>query len=232
MKTLRIQYTKEKYMVFLGHLEMMKLFERIFRFNKLPLKYSEGFSSIPKMTYASPLSVGYSSKGEIMEVQLEEEVPIDTILSLKFPDGIEVVKAAYVESKKSLMASLSHSEYLIKVDFDQRIEQLPLDEWVEKFLQETEVNFEKKAKNGKMRTLNVIEFIHSLKLIYKGENEIILRTVLQTGSQGSMNPETLVEVMCQYFKITQTISSIRVEKQMLYYSDEQGLKPLFELVGQ
>jgi len=229
MRTLRIQYTKEKYMVFLGHLEMMKLFERIFRFNKLPLKYSEGFSPIPKMTYASPLSVGYSSKGEIMEVQLDQEVPIETILNLNFPDGIKVIQAAYVESKKSLMASLTHSEFLIKVEFDQRIEQLPLEEWTQNFLQETEVNFEKKGKNGKMRTLNVIEFIHSLKLIYKGENDIIIRTVLQTGSQGSMNPETLVEVMRDYFKMTQTIATIRVEKQMLFYSDESGLKPLFNL---
>ena len=39
MTTLRIKYTKEKYMSFLGHLELMKLFERIFRFNKLTLKY-------------------------------------------------------------------------------------------------------------------------------------------------------------------------------------------------
>ncbi len=229
MVTLRILYTKEKYMAFLGHLELMKLFERIFRFNKLPLSYSGGFSPIPKMTFASPLSVGYSSKCEIMEVQLDHEVPIESILTMQFPDGIKTVEANYVETKKSLMASLSHSEFLIKVEFKQPIDQLPIDEWISNFLQAGEVTFEKKAKNGNLRTLNVLEFIESLKIVYKVDRDIILRAVLQTGSQGSLNPEKLVEVMCTYFKMTQEIETIRIERLMLFYSDEGILKPLFEM---
>jgi len=229
MVTLRILYTKEHYMVFLGHLELMKLFERIFRFNKLPLSYSGGFSPIPKMTFASPLSVGYSSQCEIMEVQLDNEIPIDRVLSMRFPEGIRTISANYVETKKSLMASLSHSEYLIKVEFKQPIAQLPLDEWVETFLQAGEVTFEKKAKNGNMRTLNVLEFIESLKLVYKMDNDIVLRAVLQSGSQGSLNPEKLVEVMCKHFQMTQEIENIRIERLMLFYSDEGQLKPLFEM---
>ena len=110
MITLRIVYTKEGYMAFLGHLELMKLFERVFRFNKVPLKFSEGFNPIPRMTFAAPLSVGYSSKYEVMEVLLEKEMPIEQVKTMQFPDGIKVVDASYVQSKKSLMAALSHAE--------------------------------------------------------------------------------------------------------------------------
>lgn len=229
MTTLRIVYTKENYMSFLGHLELMKLFERVFRFNQLPLKFSEGFSPIPKMTYASPLSVGYSSKGEVMEVQLESEVPLEKIKSLNFPEGIEVIDAAYVNSKKSLMASLSHSEYLIKVEFKQNIEQFPIDEWIQAFLNETEVLYEKKAKNGKMRSLNIIELIHSLKIVYKGDREMILRSIVQTGSQGSLNPETLVNVMLKHFGIPQEVDNIRIERLQLLFDEEGKLIPLFEM---
>jgi radical SAM-linked protein len=229
MVTLRILYTKENYMAFLGHLELMKLFERIFRFNKLPLSYSGGFNPIPKMTFASPLSVGYSSKCEIMEVQLDKEVSIESVLTMQFPDGIKAIEAKYVETKKSLMASLSHSEFLIKVEFKQPIDQLPIDEWIVNFLQAGEVTFEKKAKNGNMRTLNVLEFIESLKLVYKMDNDIILRAVLQTGSQGSLNPEKLVDVMCQYFQMTQEVETIRIERLMLFYNDEGHLKPLYDM---
>ncbi len=229
MVTLRILYTKENYMAFLGHLELMKLFERIFRFNKLPLSYSGGFNPIPKMTFASPLSVGYSSQCEIMEVQLDREVSIESVLTMQFPDGIKAIEAQYVETKKSLMASLSHSEFLIKVEFKQPISQLPIDEWIVNFLQAGEVTFEKKAKNGNMRTLNVLEFIESLKLVYIMDNEIILRAVLQTGSQGSLNPEKLVEVMCKHFQMTQEVETVRIERLMLYYSDEGALKPLYDM---
>lgn len=229
MITLRIQYTKEKFMCFLGHLEMMKLFERVFRFNKLPLKYSEGFSPIPKMTFASPLSVGYSSKCEIMEVQLENEFPISDVLAMKFPDGITLIDAKYVSSKKSLMASLSHADYLIKVEFKQTIDHLPLDEWFEKFLSAGEVHFEKKAKNGKLRTLNIIEYIHALKLVYKGENDMILSTTLQSGSQGSLNPETLVKVMLNFFELPYDVIAVSVERTALHYMKETTLTPLFEM---
>ncbi|GAB6109592.1 TIGR03936 family radical SAM-associated protein [Fusibacter bizertensis] len=227
--TLRIIYTKENYMSFLGHLELMKLFERVFRFNKLPLKFSEGFNPIPKMTYASPLSVGYSSKGEVMEVQLESEMPLNTILNLNFPEGIKVIDAAYVNSKKSLMASLSHSEYLIKVEFKQSIEQLPVDEWISAFLNQSEVLYEKKAKNGNMRSINIIELIHTLKMVYKSEHELILRAIIQTGSQGSLNPETLVNVMCKHFGIPHEIDNIRIERLQLLYEEENKLLPLFEM---
>lgn len=229
MVTLRIKYTKEKYMSFLGHLEVMKLFERIFRFNKLPLKYSEGFNPIPRMTFASPLSVGYSSKCEIMEVQLEKEVTIQDVLSMNFPDGISLLDAKYVTSKKSLMAALSHADYLIKVEFNQGIDHLPMNEWFEKFTSANLVTFEKKAKNGNIRTLNVLEYIRRLKLVYNGENEMILSATLQSGSQGSLNPETLVNVMLNYFELPYEVLAINVERTGLYYQEEDNLKPLFEM---
>ena len=193
------------------------------------MSYSGGFNPIPKMTFASPLSVGYSSQCEIMEVQLDEEVSIESVLTMKFPEGINAVDAKYVETKKSLMASLSHSEFLIKVDFKQPIDQLPIDEWIPNFLQSGEVTYEKKSKNGNVRTLNILELIESLKLVYKMENEIILRAVLQTGSQGSLNPEKLVEVMCIHYQLTQEIDFIRIERLMLFYNDEGTLKPLYEM---
>ena len=124
MMTLRIKYTKEKYMKFLGHLELMKLFERIFRLHRYPLKFSEGFNPRPKMTFASPLSVGYASKGEVMEVVLDAFMPIERVLNTKFPDGIKVLDATYVETKKSLMGSIHHSEYLIKVELRQNIPEI------------------------------------------------------------------------------------------------------------
>ena len=229
MVTLRLQYTKEKYMIFLGHLELMKLFERVFRFNKLPLKFSEGFSPIPKMTFASPLSVGYSSKYEVMEVQLNNEVPLESVLKLVFPEGINIIQASYVESKKSLMASLTHSEYLIKIEFKHSIAQLPFAEWIQTFLEAGTIEFEKKAKNGKMRTLNVLDYIRTLNFIFSDEDELILRTILQTGSQGSLNPETLVRVFMDYFKLPQEIERIQVEKLALYYEENGVLKTLFEL---
>lgn len=216
MITLRIVYTKEGYMAFLGHLELMKLFERVFRFNKVPLKFSEGFNPIPRMTFAAPLSVGYSSKYEVMEVLLEKEMPIEQVKTMQFPDGIKVVDASYVQSKKSLMAALSHAEYLIKVEFNSNIERLPIAEWIDAFTQNNEIVYEKKAKNGKMKQVNINEQIDSFKMVFQSEQEILFRATLQSGSQGSLNPETLVKVLFETFKVPQSIETIRVERIGLF----------------
>ncbi len=229
MITLRIVYTKEGYMAFLGHLEMMKLFERIFRFNKVPLKFSEGFNPIPRMTFAAPLSVGYSSKYEVMEVLLEKEMPIEAVKSMKFPEGIKVVDAAYVQSKKSLMAALSHAEYLIKVEFNSNIERLPIAEWIDAFTQNSEIVYEKKAKNGKMKQVNINEQIDSFKMVFQSEQEILFRATLQSGSQGSLNPETLIKVLFETYKVPQTIETIRVERIGLFFENEGVKQSIFDL---
>lgn len=229
MITLRIAYTKEGYMAFLGHLEMMKLFERIFRFNKVPLKFSEGFNPIPRMTFAAPLSVGYSSKYEVMEVLLEKEMPIEAVKSMKFPEGIKVVDAAYVQSKKSLMAALSHAEYLIKVEFNSNIERLPIAEWIDAFTQNSEIVYEKKAKNGKMKQVNINEQIDSFKMVFQSEQEILFRATLQSGSQGSLNPETLIKVLFETYKVPQTIETIRVERIGLFFENEGVKQSIFDL---
>jgi len=229
MITLRIVYTKEGYMAFLGHLELMKLFERVFRFNKVPLKFSEGFNPIPRMTFAAPLSVGYSSKYEVMEVLLDKEMPIEQVKTMQFPDGIKVVEASYVQSKKSLMAALSHAEYLIKVEFNSNIERLPIAEWIDAFTQNNEIVYEKKAKNGKMKQVNINEQIDSFKMVFQSEQEILFRATLQSGSQGSLNPETLVKVLFETYKVPQTIETIRVERIGLFFENDGIKQSIFNL---
>ena len=106
---------------------------------------------------------------------------------------------------------------------------MPFAEWIQTFLEAGTIEFEKKAKNGKMRTLNVLDYIRTLNFIFSDEDELILRTILQTGSQGSLNPETLVRVFMDYFKLPQEIERIQVEKLALYYEENGVLKTLFEL---
>lgn len=216
-------------MRFLGHLELMKLFERVFRFNNLPLKFSEGFNPIPRLTFASPLSVGYSSKAEIMEVILNSEISIEQVKNIKFPDGIKVLDAQFVNCKHSLMSKLEYAEYILKVEYDSRVEQLPFKEWVESFVNEEEVFYEKKTKRGTMKAVNAIEQIHDIKLLYNEENDVVLKVILQTGSNGSLNPEKLIEIFGSYYKLNQKVVNIDVERLGLYYTINGNLTHLYDL---
>lgn len=229
METLRIKYTKTGYMKFLGHLELMKLFERIFRFEKLPLKYSEGFNPIPKLTFAAPLSVGYSSQGEVMEVQLTEKVDIDQIIKIKFPNGIDILEAKYVNCKKSLMAALESAEYIIKLKCNTSIESYPLKTWVKDFLKEEQVTYDKKTKKGLIKQINVLDQLNDLELLIQNQDEIILKGNFQSGSQGSLNPETLVKVFAKHFDFEDALEDVFIERHKLLYLKDAKYTDLFLL---
>lgn len=221
MVTLRIVYKKQKYMRFLSHLELMKLFERVFRLNKLPLKFSEGFNPHPKMTFASPLSVGFSSQYEIMEVQLNEKMDLDRILAMKFPDGIEAIKAAYVETKTSLMASIGFSEYFLKVELEEESNIASIKERVDAFLNQSEILYEKKTKKGTLKSVNALEQCKGLMLAHQNENEIILRAILASSSEGSLNPVLLAKLFLDFLGVNGEIEVERIK--ML----DKDLKDLF-----
>lgn len=229
METLRIKYTKTDYMKFLGHLELMKLFERIFRFEKLPLKFSEGFNPIPKLTFAAPLSVGYASQGEVMEVQLTQQVPLERIFGMKLPKGIQILDAQYVTCKKSLMAALDSAEYLIKLECSSNVEHLPIKAWVNAFLESDAITYEKKTKKGLTKAINILDQLKTLQVIYQNDNEVVLRGILQSGSMGSLNPETLYKTFASHYDFQEKVKDVSIERLKLLYLKGDALVDLYLL---
>ena len=52
----------------IGHLDLMRAMQRALRRSDLPLKYSQGFNPHILLTFASPLSVGFSGEVSITAV--------------------------------------------------------------------------------------------------------------------------------------------------------------------
>ena len=60
----RIKFAKEGMMKFIGHLDIMRYFQKAIRRAELPIAYSEGFSPHMILSFAAPLGVGITSLGE------------------------------------------------------------------------------------------------------------------------------------------------------------------------
>ena len=63
---IRIKFAKYGTMKFIGHLDMMRFFQKAIRRADIDIKYSEGFSPHQIMSFAAPLGVGIESRGEYM----------------------------------------------------------------------------------------------------------------------------------------------------------------------
>ena len=70
MATLRLKFSKLGRMAFTSHLDLVRLFPRLFRRVGLSLYYSEGFRARPRLTFTSALSLGIYSVAEYVDVKI------------------------------------------------------------------------------------------------------------------------------------------------------------------
>ena len=66
----RISFCKEGKMRFIGHLDMLRTFQRALQRANVELVFSQGFNPHPQMSFSQPLSLGVSGHHEYMELQL------------------------------------------------------------------------------------------------------------------------------------------------------------------
>ncbi len=103
-----IKFSKDGYIKYTSHLDLLRMFKRAFKKTGLALKYSQGFNPHPKMGFAQPLSLGYSSRCELIE--FETQMPHTTgelmeKLRDEMPEGIKLLSCFELDEKiKSLAA--------------------------------------------------------------------------------------------------------------------------------
>ena len=66
---IRIKFSKQGAMKFIGHLDTMRYFQKVMRRADVDIRYSEGFSPHQIMSFAAPLGVGITSNGEYVDIE-------------------------------------------------------------------------------------------------------------------------------------------------------------------
>ena len=60
----RIKFRKFDTLRFIGHLDVMRFFQKVMRRAGIPIAFTGGYSPHMIMSFASPLGIGLSSDGE------------------------------------------------------------------------------------------------------------------------------------------------------------------------
>lgn len=98
MKDVRIFYRKGGALRFVSHLDMNRYVTRLIRLADLPVWYTMGFNQHLYVTFALPLSLGFYSDYEVMDIRItDDNMSCDEIknrLNEKAADGFEVFKVA------------------------------------------------------------------------------------------------------------------------------------------
>ena len=123
----RLLFSKDGAMQYVGHLDLFHSWERTFRRSGLQLAYSHGFHPQPRLNLACALPLGFTSQCELLDAWLEQDLPILQIqesLTKALPPGIEIKDVNNIDlSAPSLQTQVLSAVYLIT--FFDRISDLP-----------------------------------------------------------------------------------------------------------
>lgn len=122
---LRIKFKKYGAVRFIGHLDVMRFFQKAIRRAGIDVTYTAGFSPHQVMSFAAPLGVGLLSNGEYMDIQVNSlPAPRDDMtacqvlteqLNLVSVKGLDVVSARVLpETAGNAMASVAAASYTVR----------------------------------------------------------------------------------------------------------------------
>lgn len=115
----RLKFTKAGTMKFIGHLDVMRYFQKAFRRCEIDISYSQGFNPHQLISFAAPLGVGLTSDGEYLDMQLESSKSskemID-IINSAMNDEFQIVEFVKLpDQSKTAMSIVAAADYLISL---------------------------------------------------------------------------------------------------------------------
>lgn len=219
-----LKFSKEGYFKYTSHLDLLRFFKRSFKRVGIKLNYSHGFNPHPKMSFAQPLSLGYSSIGEVLEFETSQDILVEDIkkrLEVIMPEGLRILNCVeYKYEGKALAALTDSAEYLIVMPFEiESLNEKSCEEICGEFLSQNQILVKKKKKKSKeLVDLDIKNKIR--KLIFTHiNNQLIISTTLDAGSESNLSPELLINAIIAFLKIDISRYDIDVMRKKITFSN-------------
>jgi radical SAM-linked protein len=206
---IRITFVKQGALRYTGHLDLHKLWERAARRAELPLAYSQGFHPQPKMNMAAALPLGFSSRCEVMDMKLEQDIPLESLptrLNSTLPSGLQVVEVEQVDERApALQTQVVSAEY--EVTLTEAVDGSELKRKINSVIESKSLPRERRSKMYDLRPL-----IEELTLTPEGKRDgvsIFMRLAAREGATG--RPEEVLDMLGIAFEGT------RIERTRLIF---------------
>lgn len=214
----RIKFRKYGALRFIGHLDVMRFFQKVMRRAEIPIAFTGGYSPHMIMSFASPLGIGLTSDGEYFDIELTEAIDSKTAVKRMNEvsiEGIEIISFRKIpdDKKQTGMTILAGADYLVSV----RKGALPSD-WKEqfsKFMSQPEIQVIKQTKRSE-RMVDIRALIE-----FMGDS-VMNRSIffLHAGSSENLKPDLVMETFLKYANISDDVRFFYHRLEM--YADESG----------
>ena len=130
----RIRFSKQGDLRLIGHRDLMRCLERLFRRAGLALSFSQGFHPKPRMTFPLALAVGIEGLDEVMELELAEAITAEELLRRLAPQAPPGLAFRAVEVLPEGCRKAQRPKRLLRSPDSRRRDQAGLGERIERLL--------------------------------------------------------------------------------------------------
>ena len=231
----RVWFGKVGDMALVGHLDLLRLFDRVVRRADLPISFTGGFHPNPRISLANALPLGVTSTGEIADFELTESIDLELFrekLVATLPANIPVYRVEPIDLKApSANQLLEAAEYIITVAATGSLAEkselegensAPVcvannanwEDWVETIVQTEAFWRVHTTKSGKTQDVNLRDRLHKLELVEQSEATAVLRYTGSCRSDGNLlKPEHIVFMLEQVSQ--QEMQLLQVQRTQL-----------------
>ncbi|HKK95798.1 MAG TPA: TIGR03936 family radical SAM-associated protein [Anaerovoracaceae bacterium] len=209
-----LEFEKKDLMIYISHLDLLRLFKRAFKRTGIKLNYSKGFNPHPIMGFAQPLSLGYIGLHEFIEFETEKvyDESIIELLNKELPKGMKILNIDTFKGNKSLAADTNACEYEIEIplkDSDYDVNGY--------FNQNSILAMKRMKKTKKMSEVEIKDKIRSYNYEFK-KDKLLLNLTLDGGSISNLSPELVIQSITKYLGIEIIRSEIIVKRKRILFN--------------
>lgn len=218
---IRLRFSKQGQMKFIGHLDMVRYFQKVMRRSEVDVTYSEGFSPHQKMSFAAPLSVGVLSRGEYFDLEVNSTESSKVMLeriNAQNAEGVEVLSYKLLpDDAKNAMSVVAGADYKVYTDlFNQNM--------LDAFMNQDQIIVLKKTKKSE-KEVDIKPLIYNIKL----EDDGIFMQVAQ-GSASNLKPDLVMDAFAKFAQVTLP-EYVTYERLDMYCLKDDNLVSLDDIGG-
>lgn len=198
----RLKIEKKSDFKYISHLDWNRALYRACKKADINLNFTQGFNPSPKIAIALALPMFVESDGELVEIELKNEIEPAKLLFMlneQLPEFSKVVELKQIDKKSpAIDVEIEYAKYSATICDEEKLEAVNIDCAIINILKQDQILVEKfnhKKKKNKVTDIRplIIELAYS-------DNEQKLNFVLKAGKNGNLRPDDFLEYLTPEIK--------------------------------
>ena len=197
--TVLFTFTKGEHVRWLGHLDLLHVFQRAVRMSGINVIYTQGFNPRARISVVSALPLGATADRELLTIRIAKPLDLQDIVSRlnsRLPDGISLTEARILpDFAKAPVVTASEFVAELELPDDETPEQL--ESALRQLLQEPQIIIERESKK-KRKTIDLKPGIESVSVLDTPSDSTARIIMTLPHRDFTVKPTEVIEALGKY----------------------------------